>query len=65
MKNKPEVISAEAADALAEPYRSSLRVMGFEPVGEPFPQRFFLPNTPVVATVDITETPVITYDWLS
>ncbi len=52
----------QQANAIAEPYRSALRLCGFEPV-EGFPQRFALPNTSLVATVDIQEEPVISYTY--
>ncbi len=50
----------QQADSIAEPYRTALRLEGFEPVPG-YPQRFRLPKTNVVATVDIYDEPVITY----
>ncbi len=50
------------ANAIAEPYRSALRLFGFEPV-EGYPQRFALPHTTVVATVDIYDEPIISYSY--
>ena len=55
-------MTQQQADIKAEPYRTALRLAGFEPVPG-FPQRFQLPGTPVVATVDIMEEPVISYNY--
>ena len=56
------MLTQHEADVIAAPYREALRLAGFEPV-EGFPQRFQLPNTPLVATVDIMDNPVISYNY--
>ena len=52
----------QEANIIAEPYRTALRVAGFEPVPG-FPQRFQLPGTPLVATVDVMDSKIISYNY--
>ena len=58
----PFEMTEEQANIIAEPYRTALRLCGFEPVPG-FPQRFQLPGTPLTATVDVLDTDPISFQF--